>query len=145
MLARALAKEPEDRYPSAGDFGRAALAAAEGRSVTEEERSVARGAAAPTIRHEDALWAGPPPADDDAAAPDTSPLRTYRTRKRPRWLIVGAATALATGAIAAAAIPGGDTVPPPGAPVERRPTSSGSRTRSRRPTRARTPRASRAC
>src|ERR1700759_671073 len=51
VLARALAKAPEDRYPSAGDFGRAALAAAEGRSVTESERSVARGAAAPrTLR-----------------------------------------------------------------------------------------------
>ena len=54
VLARALAKSPEDRYPSAGDFGRAVLAAAEGRSVTEEERSVARGAAAPTIRREGA-------------------------------------------------------------------------------------------
>ena len=52
VLARALAKAPEDRYPSAGDFGRAVLAAAEGRSVTEEERSVARGAAAPTVRRD---------------------------------------------------------------------------------------------
>jgi hypothetical protein len=50
VLLRALAKAPEDRYPSAGDLGRAALAAAEGRSVTEAERSVARGAAAPTER-----------------------------------------------------------------------------------------------
>jgi serine/threonine-protein kinase len=58
VLARALAKSPEDRYPSAGDFGRAALAAAEGRSVTEEERSVARGAAAPTVRREGRLWSG---------------------------------------------------------------------------------------
>jgi hypothetical protein len=47
VLARALAKAPEDRYPSAGDLGRAALAAAAGEHVTEEERTVATGAAAP--------------------------------------------------------------------------------------------------
>ena len=46
-MARALAKEPEDRYPSAGDLGRAALAAARGEPVTESERSVAVGPAAP--------------------------------------------------------------------------------------------------
>ncbi|HVE68519.1 MAG TPA: serine/threonine-protein kinase, partial [Solirubrobacteraceae bacterium] len=47
VLWRALAKRPEDRYPSAGDLGRAALAAAAGEHVTEEERTVATGAAAP--------------------------------------------------------------------------------------------------
>jgi serine/threonine-protein kinase len=47
VVARALAKEPADRYPSAGDLGRAALAAARGEAVTESERSVAVGPAAP--------------------------------------------------------------------------------------------------
>ena len=47
VIARALAKRPEDRYPSAGDLGRAALAAAAGEPVTEQERTVATGAAAP--------------------------------------------------------------------------------------------------
>src|SRR5215217_3994047 len=47
VMARALAKEPAARYPSAGDLGRAALAAARGESVTEAERSVAAGSAAP--------------------------------------------------------------------------------------------------
>jgi hypothetical protein len=47
VIARALAKDPADRYPSAGDLGRAALAAARGEAVTESERSVAIGPAAP--------------------------------------------------------------------------------------------------
>src|SRR4051794_7544800 len=48
VMARALAKDPADRYPSAGDLGRAAQAAARGESVTEAERSVAVGPAAPS-------------------------------------------------------------------------------------------------
>jgi hypothetical protein len=49
VIRRAMAKKPEDRYPSAGDLGRAALAAAEARDVTVAgERSVATGDAAPS-------------------------------------------------------------------------------------------------
>ena len=48
VVRRALAKQPDERYPSAGDLGRAALAAAEGRSLTGAEHSVATGNAAPT-------------------------------------------------------------------------------------------------
>ena len=47
VIERALAKDPEERYPSAGDLGRAALAAAVNRRPTERERLVAKGAAAP--------------------------------------------------------------------------------------------------
>jgi serine/threonine-protein kinase len=47
VLSRALAKDPDARFPSAGDLGRAAVAAARGEHVTESERSVARGPAAP--------------------------------------------------------------------------------------------------
>ncbi len=47
-VARAAAKRPEDRYQSAGDLGRAALAAAEGRPFVGGQRSVAIGPAAPT-------------------------------------------------------------------------------------------------
>jgi hypothetical protein len=47
VVARALAKDPARRYPSTGDLGRAALGAARGEPVTESERSVAVGPAAP--------------------------------------------------------------------------------------------------
>jgi hypothetical protein len=54
VIVRALAKRPEDRYPSTGDLGRAALAAARGEPVTESERSVAVGSAAPENGNGDA-------------------------------------------------------------------------------------------
>ena len=47
VVARAMAKDPAERYPSTGDFGRAAMAAAAGGSLALPERSVAAGAAAP--------------------------------------------------------------------------------------------------
>jgi hypothetical protein len=45
VITRALAKEPADRYPSAGDLGRAALAAAAGQRTSAARGSVATGAA----------------------------------------------------------------------------------------------------
>jgi serine/threonine-protein kinase len=49
VIARAMAKPPDERYPSAGDLGRAALAAAEGRTLVSEQQSVAKGDAAPAM------------------------------------------------------------------------------------------------
>jgi streptogramin lyase len=46
VVRRALAKSPEERYPSAGDLGRAALAAVGEAPITVAERSVAAGEAA---------------------------------------------------------------------------------------------------
>src|SRR3954452_4538772 len=48
VVARAMAKTPSDRYASAGDLGRAALAAAEGRRAPRRRGTVAQGAASPT-------------------------------------------------------------------------------------------------
>src|SRR4051794_2660111 len=47
IVRRALAKDPAERYPSAGDLGRAALAAAGEPFTPKPERQVARGEAAP--------------------------------------------------------------------------------------------------
>jgi serine/threonine-protein kinase len=143
VIARALAKEPDRRYPSAGDLGRAAAAAADGRHVTESERTVARGAAAP---HERAAGGGDPglngrtavtvaapPARDGAAPAHDRTARKPRTTlplgDRPRRRLGGRARTLFAGLLAlgaagaAAAIlggPGGGVDPArmPGAPVD---------------------------
>jgi serine/threonine protein kinase len=47
VIARSLAKEPDDRFQSAGDMARAFAAAVSGVPVAAPERSVARGDAAP--------------------------------------------------------------------------------------------------
>jgi serine/threonine-protein kinase len=47
VIARALAKDPAARYPSAGDLGHAALAAVAGERVVSARGSVATGAATP--------------------------------------------------------------------------------------------------
>src|SRR4051812_5915328 len=137
VIARALAKAPEDRYPSAGDLGRAAVAAAEGRAPSTEERSVARGAAAPRpATHATApLWSsgegeprteatrrlGPEPTEREPGV--TLPLgdrpRRRRRRRRPLLrLTAAAAGGLLAGAAAIVLAPGGSgAVDPPGTPV----------------------------
>jgi serine/threonine-protein kinase len=94
VIARALAKDPEARYPSAGDLGRATFAAAEGRHVTEVERTVARGAAAPVERETAAL------RDDED--------RTAVMRDNDRTAVLG------DDAEQTAVLPGNDPAPPRG-------------------------------
>jgi ketosteroid isomerase-like protein len=111
VLARALAKAPDDRYPSAGDLGRAALAAAEGRSVTEAERSVARGEAAPrTLRQPDVTL----PLGERDPEPE---VRRYRSRPRRLWALLAAVAAFVAVAAALADLTRGGTTPPPGGTV----------------------------
>ena len=62
VVARALAKDPAERYGSAGDLGRAALAAVRGERLTVGERVVARGPAAPSEGRTTELPAPLPPA-----------------------------------------------------------------------------------
>jgi hypothetical protein len=80
-----MAKKPEDRYPSAGDFGRAAVAAAREHSLPDVQGSVATGQAAA-------------PGD---AAQDGSEATSVRTR--------GAGAATAAGGTAAGGTAAGVT------------------------------------
>ena len=72
VIDRALAKEPDDRYQSAGDLGRAALAAIGRHDAPRGDRVVARGAAAPA---EAETAASPDQAPTVLADPGAAPRR----------------------------------------------------------------------
>ena len=99
VIRRAMAKAPGDRYPSAGDLGRAATAALEGRAISEPERSIAAGAAAPA---EVVTPTGAPaePAEPATTAPSGTGLRRVRMGLAAVvLLLLGAGGLLATGAL----------------------------------------------
>ncbi|HEX5619678.1 MAG TPA: protein kinase [Solirubrobacteraceae bacterium] len=93
VVARAMAKRPPDRYPSAGDLGRAAVAAAAGRRSTVPERAIGTGAAALTDsaltvstrlpRRRRLVWAGVGAAALIAAAGFALQLRDDASRPPP--------------------------------------------------------------
>ena len=113
VMARALAKLPEDRFPSAGDLGRAALAAAAGESVTESERSVAVGQAAP-VAHTNGHAAPPTaitiaePSRTQVQEEETTVLPPRRRRRRSLGAAVLALAAAGT-AVALIGLPGGSS------------------------------------
>ncbi|HEX2102567.1 MAG TPA: serine/threonine-protein kinase, partial [Solirubrobacteraceae bacterium] len=81
VVWRALAKDPDHRFPSAGDLGRAALAAVGRAAAAPRERRVATGAAAPA---EVETAASPDQAPTvPADRPSSPPPR--RGARRPAW------------------------------------------------------------
>ena len=122
VVQRALSKDPGDRHPSAGDFARAAAAAAEGREPAAPERNVGVGAAAPTQTLETlapepaaTVEAEMPPTRESQVPemPDEPTLETASpaapaTRKLPRRRLIGGVLMVAAlGAGAWALIGGG--------------------------------------
>ncbi|MEA2466909.1 MAG: hypothetical protein QOJ57_1035 [Thermoleophilaceae bacterium] len=108
VIARALSKDPGERHPSAGDLGRAALAAATNRRAPSNEHSVAVGEAAlapgtvqrPSVvptQHLPPDTGAPPPA---AATPPAVAIHRAGQRRSSRGLV--ALTALAIAALLAA-------------------------------------------
>jgi YVTN family beta-propeller protein len=101
VIDRALAKDPDDRFQSAGDLGRAALAAVGRQQGPLGERVVARGAAAPA----DAETA---PSPDQAPTVLAEPAAPRRAAGRPAWVwALAAVPILALGVVAAVALSGG--------------------------------------
>ena len=92
MIARALAKDPDERFPSAGDLGRAALAAAAGERPPQRERLVATGAAAP-IESETVSAAARPAGLAPAADSQAETAVQERSRAGGAWrrLLLGGA------------------------------------------------------
>src|SRR4051812_15508205 len=80
VVARAMAKAPDARQPSAGDLARAARAALTGEAPSQPERMVARGAAAPAGAVEE--------VDQDASTVTASTVRAPRRAWRRAALIV---------------------------------------------------------
>jgi YVTN family beta-propeller protein len=102
VIDRALAKDPDDRFQSAGDLGRAALAAAGREPAPRRERVVARGAAAPA----EAETAPSPDQAPTILAEPAAPRRGDRRRAAWVWALA-AIPILALAAVAAVALSGG--------------------------------------
>jgi serine/threonine protein kinase len=95
VVRRALSRRPEDRYPSAGDLGRAALAAAEGVTNATPERTVSRGAARGGGYE--------PTRDTPVYEPVTAAMATRRSRSR-LGIGAGALAVIVLAALAAVAL-----------------------------------------
>lgn len=108
VLRRAMAKRPADRFPSAGDLGRAALAAVGERPLAEPEREVATGEAAaraetvPLTETRDRSTGVMP---TEQLAEPTARRRRRRRRRRRIAAALAAVTLIGLGAGAAIELP----------------------------------------
>src|SRR6202042_3080942 len=125
VLERAMAKQPGDRYLSAGDFARDAAAALGGTHSTGAESMVATGEAKPseataggrepTVDEPQSIVAHGPVTDDPSQPPPGAasepaektggggPIRRYR------WVALGLALVVATAAAAVIVLTGGNS------------------------------------
>jgi serine/threonine-protein kinase len=116
VVARALAKDPDDRYPSAGDLGRAAQAATRDEPVAQSEQTVAVGVAAPpeSTARTGILARRQPTRVRAPAAPQPPGQRRSRMPSR-RAVLAALALPLAGIATTAALTLGSDSAPDPAA------------------------------
>jgi serine/threonine protein kinase len=125
-VARALEKNPDDRFPSAGDLARAVSAAVAGQVPAEPERTVAVGRAAPgqppaatipvpTPAPHPAYGYGLDPQQVPPPPPPSYPTAVLPASKRNWWIAIVAAIAVllvAGGVTAAVLLSKGDTKTP---------------------------------
>ncbi len=106
VVIRAMSKSPDDRYPSAGDLGRAAQAALTGERPVVPERTVATGAAATRTAETVSTKAGegatsPKPTEPTRRLAENTPSTVSAPPQSPKrasgrgWAFVGGAAALA--------------------------------------------------
>jgi serine/threonine protein kinase len=110
VAIRAMSKAPEDRYPSAGDLGRAAVAALSGSQPDLPERTVATGAAATVESIAPEPTAIAAPATEETARTGRlgpGPSRGGVRRGRQRLALLGGLTLMAAVALAAIVLAGG--------------------------------------
>jgi serine/threonine protein kinase len=120
VVIRAMSKQPNDRYPSAGDLGRAAQAAQRGERTTVPEHTVATGAAATRAAATRAAeTVSPPTAETDEPGPPTEPTRRLAEGTKVsgsgsspsggsrRWAIAGGVAALIAAAVIVAILVSG--------------------------------------
>jgi streptogramin lyase len=125
VIERALAKHPDERYQSAGDLGRAAMAAATGRTPQERERLVAKGAAAP-VESETVTAAVKPlteikPQHHSEAETLLQPPEKPRRRRQHMLLAAALLAAVAVGVGGAVALGLGDEEQTPSQPSAAKP------------------------
>jgi serine/threonine protein kinase len=116
VVIRAMSKSPDDRYPSAGDLGRAAQAALRGGSPELPERTVATGAAATrtaetVLPQTDETKISPQPTEPTRRLPDAtssaSPTLGGEASSSRRWALIGGVAALLVALILAIVLVGG--------------------------------------
>lgn len=102
VVIRAMSKSPDDRYPSAGDLGRAAQAALRGERPAAPERTVATGAAATRTAETISTKAGETRASSSPIEPtgrlggETPPTEAMSgaASSGRRWSLIGGVAAL---------------------------------------------------
>jgi serine/threonine protein kinase len=144
-IERAMSKEPDGRFPSAGDFGRAALAGARGAEGPTTEHSVATGDAAPapaTVTRPSPQPRSPTPPTQAVPVFAQTPVTSPPPRSNRGLIaaiavlmaiVVAGGTAFALGAFDS----GGDE--PSGRQVATTPTATAPATRSAQPTASASP------
>ncbi len=111
VVARATAKDPADRFPSAGDLAGAALVALEGRSTAPSERSVASGPAATGYSESVEEPGATEPLPTEVFVGKETVNRALSTEKRSRrrlWIFAAPLAIVVVIALVAVLVSGGD-------------------------------------